>query len=759
MPCGSSVCGLAFPVPSLRLLWSSGPGISSRAQSSVQHPSFVPESLHISTLDSRNSGCMQQSRSSPLLLHISLVLFFAGLVAFLHPINTVLTVMAAALLGTISITYMCLTVLPMFSSDSPYRTPLSNVIWGFFYRFCAPLCLGGCRCQDEETAILGEFVPRRGIPTMTETMMHDAVEKSQKRDDRDGRAMVWTIRSLTDANELDPFVEALPDLIWSPGGRRRVYDNMINLLLQTRDIQLVSRIEGLLCGPGSDLPPHHFDRHACCAKALWAIACFSITTQKSFQTFDHKILASQMKTAMPGLKSCLTSAHALVRCSDFCSLSRVVHDAVQALKNLGNTSSTPDFRTLLKTVERRAKDLAFTEFSVVITHLFSLDPSDASMVQQSCDALKSCNDIAYDILIDYLLSSVTQRDVPYEFEATCALIHGSGPAPSILAQIKLRNTFVRIIDDHHPTIFSHPTIHPLDMAIDTILYLLEENPECLDADFMRALVLYVGNRNRTKQIIRRMFRSCSPKVIGSLLTKSLAHCHQSLTEKILWAIWVSSCHTTVAETIAIFGEEALNAVSTGRQYFLSACTVAVLKSHIYFSTTGPEQFKQCPSTTVLRCDGGLFGIMVEFMECRGAFPVPDNFAGVEAATFGLLMADSRPREDVSHSLQARFADSFWSIVSNESRDSHMDLIKEIIKWMISWPAGSPATQIFDNPNARETIRKTLTIFVDTQSNKQFEPKDFIPTVDRLITELASHAPPAETGAPAFAGSIDHNVPM
>ncbi|KAJ7826034.1 hypothetical protein B0H13DRAFT_2374626 [Mycena leptocephala] len=35
----------------------------------------------------------------PLLLHISLLLFFAGLVAFLHPINPALTAVAAALLG------------------------------------------------------------------------------------------------------------------------------------------------------------------------------------------------------------------------------------------------------------------------------------------------------------------------------------------------------------------------------------------------------------------------------------------------------------------------------------------------------------------------------------------------------------------------------------------------------------------------------------------------------------------------------------
>ncbi|KAJ7481924.1 hypothetical protein FB451DRAFT_1130356, partial [Mycena latifolia] len=60
----------------------------------------------------------------PLLLHTSLVLFFAGLVAFLHPVNGSVTALAAALLALISVIYLTLTVLPIIYSDCPYRTPL-----------------------------------------------------------------------------------------------------------------------------------------------------------------------------------------------------------------------------------------------------------------------------------------------------------------------------------------------------------------------------------------------------------------------------------------------------------------------------------------------------------------------------------------------------------------------------------------------------------------------------------------------------------
>ncbi|KAJ6452160.1 hypothetical protein C8R47DRAFT_924730, partial [Mycena vitilis] len=65
----------------------------------------------------------------PLLLHLSLFLFFAGLVAFLHPINILVTVLAAAILALMSAAYGVLTILPILFSDCPYRTPLAPVVW------------------------------------------------------------------------------------------------------------------------------------------------------------------------------------------------------------------------------------------------------------------------------------------------------------------------------------------------------------------------------------------------------------------------------------------------------------------------------------------------------------------------------------------------------------------------------------------------------------------------------------------------------
>ncbi|KAJ7156405.1 hypothetical protein C8R46DRAFT_959802, partial [Mycena filopes] len=62
----------------------------------------------------------------PLLLHSSLVVFFAGLVAFLLPVDAVLVAITSCILGLTLAIYCCLTVLPIIWPDCPYRTPLSS---------------------------------------------------------------------------------------------------------------------------------------------------------------------------------------------------------------------------------------------------------------------------------------------------------------------------------------------------------------------------------------------------------------------------------------------------------------------------------------------------------------------------------------------------------------------------------------------------------------------------------------------------------
>ncbi|KAJ6574282.1 hypothetical protein B0H19DRAFT_851370, partial [Mycena capillaripes] len=59
----------------------------------------------------------------PLLLHTSLLFFFAGLVAFLIPVNIILAAVTGILLVIIAAVYLLLTLFPLVYVNCPYHTP------------------------------------------------------------------------------------------------------------------------------------------------------------------------------------------------------------------------------------------------------------------------------------------------------------------------------------------------------------------------------------------------------------------------------------------------------------------------------------------------------------------------------------------------------------------------------------------------------------------------------------------------------------
>ncbi|KAH9989381.1 hypothetical protein BJV74DRAFT_773121, partial [Russula compacta] len=61
----------------------------------------------------------------PALVHLSLFIFFAGLVIYLFNINHTVFSAAACWIGLLSTVYLCITLMPCFLHDSPYYSPLS----------------------------------------------------------------------------------------------------------------------------------------------------------------------------------------------------------------------------------------------------------------------------------------------------------------------------------------------------------------------------------------------------------------------------------------------------------------------------------------------------------------------------------------------------------------------------------------------------------------------------------------------------------
>ncbi|KAJ7657748.1 hypothetical protein DFH06DRAFT_1473046 [Mycena polygramma] len=213
----------------------------------------------------------------PLLLHASLLLFFGGLVAFLIPVNILMTVIAATVLAIVTAAYSVLTILPLRYLDCPYQTPLSGTFWRILQNFKKTWCQR--RISGPETVIEPYSDDEsHGIlftdETMVEAMSRTAMHSSDERFERDSKALVWTVKSLTDNVELEPFVEAIPDLLWGPTARRTSYDRHIHCLLRNPDLRLLDRIGSLLlsCDAGILAPDASQRRQIACFKALWALA-------------------------------------------------------------------------------------------------------------------------------------------------------------------------------------------------------------------------------------------------------------------------------------------------------------------------------------------------------------------------------------------------------------------------------------------------------------------------------------------------------
>ncbi|KAJ7657738.1 hypothetical protein DFH06DRAFT_1327799 [Mycena polygramma] len=244
----------------------------------------------------------------PLLLHASLLLFFGGLVAFLIPVNLLMTGIAAAVLAVVALAYSTFTLLPLRYLDCPYQTPLSGMFWWIMQSLKKIGCQLRVRWHQLRTPPHEAELPRHSAndspaslnsalspdETMVEAMFRSAIKYSEERQKRDYKALVWTMQSLSDDAELEPFVEAIPDLLWGPMERRTSYDGHIQCLLRHSDVRLLNRIGDLLisCDAGILTPDAAQRRQITCLRALWALA--SCTMQWSMPLDFSSLSASSL---------------------------------------------------------------------------------------------------------------------------------------------------------------------------------------------------------------------------------------------------------------------------------------------------------------------------------------------------------------------------------------------------------------------------------------------------------------------------------
>ena len=207
----------------------------------------------------------------PTLLHISLFLFFAGLVVFLLNVNLTIFKLVLSWVGICVALYGCITLMPIIRHDSPYYTPLSSLAWPIVFGMAYFVALVSWRLlcciswwrRGENW--LGEFL--RHCTDFLEQGMQKTVEKTALKSSSDivNRAFMWTFDSLDEDHELERFFSDLPGF-----RRSNVVDDPLPSLPFEQRLKLYDTLVGLIDRTFSSdlLPAPVKERRAIiCAKA------------------------------------------------------------------------------------------------------------------------------------------------------------------------------------------------------------------------------------------------------------------------------------------------------------------------------------------------------------------------------------------------------------------------------------------------------------------------------------------------------------
>ena len=151
----------------------------------------------------------------PTLLHLSLFLFFGGLVIFLFNVDQELFICVVWWIGLFSVVYGSITLLPLVRQDGPYYAPLSIPAW-FLYasiQYVTFKVLVSTTSRYDSYETWGRYCDLRD---RFRCWMLGGVEKkaeesaSEQSLDIDVGILGWTISALGDDDSLEKFFEALP---------------------------------------------------------------------------------------------------------------------------------------------------------------------------------------------------------------------------------------------------------------------------------------------------------------------------------------------------------------------------------------------------------------------------------------------------------------------------------------------------------------------------------------------------------------------
>ncbi len=208
----------------------------------------------------------------PTLLHVSLFLFFAGLVVFLCNVNLTAFKLVLSWVSICTALYGCITFIPIFHHDSPYYTPLSFLAWHIVTGIPF-LTFRALRRLTYLDYFSGEAYGRfQSLEESYRKLLVQGIQKTAEEtalnspSEIDTRAFLWTFDSLDEDHELERFFFGLPGFRSS-----KVVNDPLPSLTEEQKWKLLNALIGLSDRTFSSnlLPePDKSRRAVICARAI-----------------------------------------------------------------------------------------------------------------------------------------------------------------------------------------------------------------------------------------------------------------------------------------------------------------------------------------------------------------------------------------------------------------------------------------------------------------------------------------------------------
>jgi len=215
--------------------------------------------------------------SIPLLLHLAILLFGAGMTAYFFAFNTVVAYTALVAYSTAGTLYLFFTISPLISLSSPFKTPISNVLW----RMMQLIWLTALHITQRVISITSPH-------SILCFRLHKMISASQERyrggivraleqdlettsSNMDADSLRWAISSMQDDDALESFIAAIPQFLDTEHHNYPQYT--IGTLLEDPDVRLgwhIGRLLRTCAGSSHALEAQIRKRRAItCARAVW----------------------------------------------------------------------------------------------------------------------------------------------------------------------------------------------------------------------------------------------------------------------------------------------------------------------------------------------------------------------------------------------------------------------------------------------------------------------------------------------------------